>query len=166
ATKAPAAAWTPHPTATRAPGHDRQEHRLSSASLALFLFVSILALRWRATAAGGDGSDMNGIGNGTRRSIVITGASSGIGRATAMRLVRSGWRVFATVRREGDATTIRGETGGAVETVQLDVVDKDSIAAAARDIATRLVAAVSMLCSTTPGSATSFRRSTVRSKRS
>jgi NAD(P)-dependent dehydrogenase (short-subunit alcohol dehydrogenase family) len=119
-------------------GHDRQEHRLSSASLALFLFVSILALRWRATAAGGDGSDMNGTGNGTRRSIVITGASSGIGRATAMRLVRSGWRVFATVRREGDATTIRGETGGAVETVQLDVVDKDSIAAAARDIATRL----------------------------
>jgi NAD(P)-dependent dehydrogenase (short-subunit alcohol dehydrogenase family) len=33
------------------------------------------------------------------KSIVITGAWSGIGRATALRLSRRGWRVFAAVRK-------------------------------------------------------------------
>jgi NAD(P)-dependent dehydrogenase (short-subunit alcohol dehydrogenase family) len=75
---------------------------------------------------------------GTTRSIVITGASSGIGRATALRLARSGWRVFAAVRKEADATAVEAAAEGALETVRLDVADAGSIAAAARDVAARL----------------------------
>ena len=75
---------------------------------------------------------------GITKSIVITGASSGIGRATALRLARSGWRVFAAVRKEADATAVKAAAEGALETVQLDVTDAGSIAAAARDVATRL----------------------------
>ena len=39
--------------------------------------------------------------NGTR-TVVITGASTGIGEACAMRLDRHGWRVFAGVRKDAD----------------------------------------------------------------
>lgn len=40
-------------------------------------------------------------------SIVITGASTGIGRACAERFDRIGWRVFAGVRRDVDAQALR-----------------------------------------------------------
>ena len=41
------------------------------------------------------------------RSVLVTGASTGIGRATALRLDAAGWRVFAGVRREADADSLR-----------------------------------------------------------
>lgn len=72
------------------------------------------------------------------RTIVITGASSGIGRATALRLSRKGWRVFAAVRKERDAQAIKAEAGGLLESVILDVCDRGSIAAAAHDVTARL----------------------------
>jgi NADP-dependent 3-hydroxy acid dehydrogenase YdfG len=34
-----------------------------------------------------------------QRTIIVTGAGTGIGQATASRLQRQSWRVFATVRR-------------------------------------------------------------------
>ena len=74
----------------------------------------------------------------TAKSILITGASSGIGRATALRLVRAGWRVFASVRKEADAAAIKTAAEGRLETVQLDVGDESSIALAATDVAARL----------------------------
>jgi NAD(P)-dependent dehydrogenase (short-subunit alcohol dehydrogenase family) len=43
------------------------------------------------------------------QSIVITGCSTGFGRATALRLARNGWQVFATVRREADAANLSEE---------------------------------------------------------
>jgi len=74
----------------------------------------------------------------TTRSVVITGASSGIGRATALRLSRNGWRVFAAVRKDSDASAIRAESGGAVETLLLDVSDRESIIGAAREVAAQV----------------------------
>ena len=43
------------------------------------------------------------------KSIVITGCSTGFGRATALRLAQKGWQVFATVRREADAANLSEE---------------------------------------------------------
>jgi NAD(P)-dependent dehydrogenase (short-subunit alcohol dehydrogenase family) len=62
------------------------------------------------------------------RSALVTGASSGIGAACAARLVGSGWRVFAGVRREGDAPEGTDE-------ILLDITDADQIAQAAQRIA-------------------------------
>jgi NAD(P)-dependent dehydrogenase (short-subunit alcohol dehydrogenase family) len=55
---------------------------------------------------------------------LVTGASSGIGQACAVHLVRSGWRVLAGVRRAGDAPE-------GTEEVLLDVTDGEQIRAAA-----------------------------------
>jgi NAD(P)-dependent dehydrogenase (short-subunit alcohol dehydrogenase family) len=73
------------------------------------------------------------------RSVLVTGASSGIGRATVGELVRDGFRVFATVRAPKDAESLLGEFGGSfVVPVQLDVTDGASIAAARALVAERL----------------------------
>lgn len=63
-----------------------------------------------------------------RRSVVVTGASSGIGRACAIRLAAAGWRVYGGVRSDADAETLR-EAG--IEPLRLDVTDAGQIAAAA-----------------------------------
>jgi NAD(P)-dependent dehydrogenase (short-subunit alcohol dehydrogenase family) len=65
------------------------------------------------------------------RSVLVTGASTGIGRATALRLDGSGWRVFAGVRKEADAESLRQEASENLVPVILDVTDPDQIAAAA-----------------------------------
>ena len=41
------------------------------------------------------------------RAVVVTGVSTGIGRATVLELVDAGFRVFGTVRREADAESLR-----------------------------------------------------------
>jgi len=65
------------------------------------------------------------------RSALVTGSSTGIGRATALRLEREGWRVFAAVRRREDAESLRAAASERLETVELDVTDAAQIAAAA-----------------------------------
>jgi NAD(P)-dependent dehydrogenase (short-subunit alcohol dehydrogenase family) len=67
----------------------------------------------------------------TRRSVVITGASTGIGAASAVALDRAGWRVFAGVRRVEDGATLRQQASERLTPLELDVADADSIAAAA-----------------------------------
>jgi NAD(P)-dependent dehydrogenase (short-subunit alcohol dehydrogenase family) len=62
-----------------------------------------------------------------RRAALVTGASSGIGAASAIRLVGAGWRVFAGVRRAGDAPP-------GAEEVLLDVTNEAQVRAAAERI--------------------------------
>ncbi|HVY97153.1 MAG TPA: SDR family oxidoreductase [Solirubrobacterales bacterium] len=65
------------------------------------------------------------------RSALITGASTGIGRATALRLDAAGWRVFAGVRREEDAAALRGAGSERLVPLIVDVTDASQVAAAA-----------------------------------
>ncbi len=69
------------------------------------------------------------------RSVLVTGASSGIGLASALRLARSGWRVFGGVRTEDDADALRTQ---GIEPLRLDVTDPDEIAAAAEAVGSEL----------------------------
>lgn len=66
------------------------------------------------------------------RRVLITGASSGIGEACALRLGRSGWYVYAGVRASDDGERLREAGGGRIEPVRIDVTDAASIAAAAK----------------------------------
>jgi len=72
------------------------------------------------------------------KSIVITGASSGIGRAASLRLALHGWRVFAGVRKDSDAQALGSDSQGRLETILLDVTDRESILRAAHEVGTRL----------------------------
>ncbi len=67
--------------------------------------------------------------------VLVTGASSGIGLATARLLSQSGMTVFAGVRRLSDREP--GEQRLTFQEVLLDVTKPDSIAAAVREIASR-----------------------------
>ncbi len=70
------------------------------------------------------------------RSVLVTGASTGIGRATTAALVAARFHVWATVRRPVDAESLRAEHGDAVTTLVMDVTDE----AAVRDAGERVVA--------------------------
>jgi NAD(P)-dependent dehydrogenase (short-subunit alcohol dehydrogenase family) len=70
----------------------------------------------------------------TTGTVVITGASTGIGRATALRLARGGFDVLAGVRREEDGAALRGEDGR-IEPVLVDVTDAGQVADLAERVA-------------------------------
>jgi NAD(P)-dependent dehydrogenase (short-subunit alcohol dehydrogenase family) len=72
------------------------------------------------------------------RAVVVTGTSSGIGRACALRLTHEGFTVFASVRKPSDATALRAEAGERLLPLQLDVTDHTSVAAAAREAAEQM----------------------------
>lgn len=61
-----------------------------------------------------------------KRSVLITGASSGIGRACAISLSRAGWSVFAGVRRELDGEALQAEAE-TITPIMLDVTDQGQI---------------------------------------
>jgi NAD(P)-dependent dehydrogenase (short-subunit alcohol dehydrogenase family) len=66
--------------------------------------------------------------------VLVTGASSGIGRATALLLDRSGYRVFAGVRKEADAQQLRSEASERLHPLLLDITNAAHIAAAVKDV--------------------------------
>lgn len=72
------------------------------------------------------------------KTVVVTGASSGIGRACVARMLQAGWRVFATVRKTEDGQRLQSEFGDALTPAILDVTDRASIAAAAEQVGSRL----------------------------
>jgi NAD(P)-dependent dehydrogenase (short-subunit alcohol dehydrogenase family) len=63
--------------------------------------------------------------------VVVTGASTGIGRATARMLKSRGWRVFPTARNRTDLDLLRGE---GFQPVELDLTDPDSVEYAAKEV--------------------------------
>ena len=65
------------------------------------------------------------------RSVVITGASTGIGEACALALDRLGHRVFAGVRSEDDGRRLAEAASPRLVPLRIDVTDAESIAAAA-----------------------------------
>lgn len=64
---------------------------------------------------------------------LVTGASTGIGRATALRLQGAGWRVLAGVRDQeaGERLVAQARGPGELEPIELDVTDPDDVARAA-----------------------------------
>lgn len=72
------------------------------------------------------------------KTVLITGASSGIGRASVQRMVAAGWRGFATVRRGEDAADLKAKFGSQVTPVMLDMRDRGAIRAAADEVSAQL----------------------------
>ncbi|SDY50407.1 SDR family NAD(P)-dependent oxidoreductase [Citreimonas salinaria] len=67
----------------------------------------------------------------TRRTILITGCSSGIGADAARGLRARGWRVFAACRKPADCERLRAQ---GVDAPQLDYTDPTSIASALEEV--------------------------------
>jgi NADP-dependent 3-hydroxy acid dehydrogenase YdfG len=71
------------------------------------------------------------------KAVLVTGASAGIGRATAVALAGAGAKVLATGRRKAELDALKKQCGGAVETIAGDLNDVrfvDALAGAARDV--------------------------------
>lgn len=62
--------------------------------------------------------------------VVITGASTGIGAASALLLAEKGFRVFAGVRNDSDGKALQRHTGGELAPIPIEITDEDSISAA------------------------------------
>jgi len=68
------------------------------------------------------------------RTVVITGASTGIGEACALRMDRHGFHVFAGVRKEADGDALKEKASDKLTPVMLDVTDTAQIDAAAATV--------------------------------
>ena len=68
----------------------------------------------------------------TKKRVVVTGASSGIGAAAVRALRKTGWDVVAVARREDRLRELAEETGA--QTITCDITDKDSVAAMAAQV--------------------------------
>jgi NAD(P)-dependent dehydrogenase (short-subunit alcohol dehydrogenase family) len=67
--------------------------------------------------------------------MLITGASTGIGKACALELDRRGFRVFAGVRNDSAAAQLLAEASSRLTPITIDVTVADTIAAAAKMVA-------------------------------
>ncbi len=68
------------------------------------------------------------------RSVVVTGASTGIGWAVAKFLIGRGYRVFGSVRKQADADRLKDELGANFTPLLFDVTDEPAVLAAARTV--------------------------------
>ena len=65
------------------------------------------------------------------KAVLITGCSSGIGRATAEHLASRGWRVYASARKPDSIADLEGE---GCSTLALDVTDEESMQSAVKAV--------------------------------
>ena len=70
----------------------------------------------------------------SRGAVLISGASTGIGRACTEHLDGLGFTVFAGVRKQSDADSLRDAGSGRTQPVMLDVTDSESITSALRTV--------------------------------
>jgi NAD(P)-dependent dehydrogenase (short-subunit alcohol dehydrogenase family) len=68
------------------------------------------------------------------QSVVVTGASTGIGEGCALRLDKMGWHVFATVRSPRDVDALKRKATDRLTPLIIDVTDTTSISAAAQTV--------------------------------
>jgi len=68
------------------------------------------------------------------KSVVITGASKGIGRAAALHMDQLGWRVFAGVRKDADAESLKREASERLTPIMVDVTREETIISAAEQV--------------------------------
>ncbi len=68
------------------------------------------------------------------KSVVVTGASTGIGRGCVKVLTEKGFHVFGSVRKEADAESLRQEFGDKVTTLIFDVTDEAAVKAGAAQV--------------------------------
>jgi NAD(P)-dependent dehydrogenase (short-subunit alcohol dehydrogenase family) len=69
-----------------------------------------------------------------KKSVLITGSSTGIGRASALRLDKEGFQVFAGVRKSSDGDALKSASSGRLIPVILDVTESESIAKAVKTV--------------------------------
>jgi len=74
----------------------------------------------------------------SKGSILITGASTGIGEACTLHFARLGWQVFAGVRRDEDGNRLKAGADGSVQPVELDVTHLASVERGAKLIGAAL----------------------------
>lgn len=68
---------------------------------------------------------------GNNKAIVITGTSTGIGKACALHLDKMGFKVYAGVRKQADGDNLKKETSNKLTPIILDVTNAESITATA-----------------------------------
>ena len=72
------------------------------------------------------------------KSVVITGASTGIGFATTKVLLDRGFRVFGSVRKQADAERLKAQFGANFTPLLFDVTDDAAVRVAAKIVRTAL----------------------------
>jgi NAD(P)-dependent dehydrogenase (short-subunit alcohol dehydrogenase family) len=84
--------------------------------------------------------------NPSTATVIITGASSGIGEACALYLDKKGFTVFAGVRKPEDGLTLRQKASGRLTPLIVDVTDPESIDRARLTVAQTIASQNSALC--------------------
>ncbi len=74
----------------------------------------------------------------SKKTVVVTGASTGIGYATAAVLASRGFEVFGTVRQQSDAERLQGKFGASFRPLLMDVTDHAAILQAAESVRSAL----------------------------
>jgi NAD(P)-dependent dehydrogenase (short-subunit alcohol dehydrogenase family) len=87
-----------------------------------------------------------------RSSVVVTGASTGIGSACVKVLAAAGFHVFGSVRKPADAERLAKEFGASFTPLIFDVTDQAAVARAAQTVEQALAGTTLAVWSTMPAS--------------